>query len=159
MRTFLTAMLLLSSVPAYAEDECKISEGPNDIVKKTGDIVVQAGQYVEDAIALDGTITIKKGAMVKSAIAFHGNVVVEDGAKVSMSALSIGGTVKAANGSRVKNQIEISEKGLRIRGTDGEDLDLNLVIGGKSMGQRIADEALAKMKNCKISSKKSTIAP
>ena len=51
MRTFLTAMLLLSSVPAFAEDECKIDVGPNDVVKKTGDIVIEAGQYVEDAIA------------------------------------------------------------------------------------------------------------
>ncbi|MDP2275358.1 MAG: hypothetical protein Q8N23_29500 [Archangium sp.] len=156
MRSFLTAMLLLSSVPALAEDECKIDVGPNDVVKKTGDIVIEAGQYVEDAIALDGTITIKQGAMVKSAIAFHGNVVIEDGAKVSKSALSIGGTVSAAKGSRVKNLIEISEKGLRIRGTDGEDLDLNLVIGGKSIGQRIADEALSKMKNCKIATAKAS---
>ena len=30
----------------------------------------------------------------------------------------------------------------------------DVVIGGKSLGQRVADEALAKLKNCRIVAKK-----
>lgn len=150
MRSFLLAVIVLTAVPALAEEECKVEAGPNDVVKKSGDIVIQPGQVVEDAITLDGTVIIKGGAKVKSAVSFHGNVIVEDGAKVEKSALAVGGAVTVVKGAKVNNAIEISDKGLKVRGDDGDDVDLNIVIGGKSLGQRIADEALAKMKNCKI---------
>ena len=39
--------------------------------------------------------------------------------------------------------VEISDKGLRVRGDDGNDVDLNIVISGKSLGQRIADLIVA----------------
>lgn len=154
MRSFLLAALVVTALPAFAEEECRVEAGPNDVVKKTGDVVIEAGQVVEDAIALDGTVTIKSGAKVKSAVSFHGNVIIEDGASVKKSALAIGGTVKVAKGGKVNNSIEISDKGLKVRGDDGDDVDLNLIVGGKSLGQRIADEALAKMKNCKITAAK-----
>lgn len=80
-------------------------------------------------------------------------MIVEDGAKVSKTALAIGGIVTVAKGASVKNTVELSERGLKLRGDDGEDVDVNINIGGKSLGQRIADEALAKMKNCKIAAK------
>lgn len=147
-------LILATSVPALAEDDCKVEAGPNDVVKKSGDLTIEPGQVVEDAIALDGTVTIKPGAKVKSAISFHGSVVVEAGAAVTKTALAIGGTVKAAKTSAVNNIVEISDKGLRVRGDSGDDLDLNLVINGKSLGQRIADEALVKLKNCKVVAKK-----
>lgn len=150
MRSFLLAVLVLTSLPVLAAEECKVEAGPNDVVKKTGDVIIEAGQLVEDAIALDGTVIIKSGARVKNAVSFHGSVLVEDGARVTKTALSIGGTVKAAKGSTVNSVVEISEKGLRVRGDDGNDVDLNIVISGKSLGQRIADEALVKMKGCRI---------
>ena len=154
MRAALFAILVLSAVPALAKDDCVIDSGPNDIVKKSGDIVIEAGQVVEDVITLNGTVTIKSGATVKSAISMHGNVIIEDGGTVKKSALSVGGTVKRSKGSSVNGTIEISDKGLKVRGEDGDDVDLNIVIGGKSLGQRIADEALAKLKNCRITAAK-----
>lgn len=150
----LALLLILVAVPAFAADECKIEAGPNDVVKKTGDVVIEAGQQVEDVIALEGLVTIKRGAKVKSAISLHGSVVIEDGATVSKSAVSIGGTVKRGKGATVNSTVEISDAGLRVRGDDGDDLDLNIVIGGKSLGQRVADEALVKLKNCRIVAKK-----
>lgn len=152
MRTAL--LLILVAVPALAADECKIEAGPNDVVKKSGDLTIEAGQEVEDVVALDGLVTIKRGAKVKSAVSLHGSVVIEPGATVTKSALSIGGTVKVAKGATVNSTVEISDAGLRVRGDDGNDLDLNIVIGGKSLGQRVADEALAKMKNCRVVAKK-----
>jgi NDP-sugar pyrophosphorylase family protein len=153
MRTFLAALLLISAAPALADEECRIDAGPNDVVKKTGDVIIEAGQNVEDAIALDGKVIIKNGAKVKSAVSFHGSVIVEDGAKVTKTALAVGGIVTVAKGATVKNTLELSERGLKLRGDDGDDIDVNINIGGKSLGQRIADEALAKMKNCKIATK------
>lgn len=150
----LALLLVLVSLPALAADDCKIEAGPNDVVKKSGDLTIEPGQVVEDAIALDGTITIKPGAKVKSAISFHGSVIIEAGAAVTKTALAIGGTVKASKIAAVNNVVEISDKGLRVRGDSGDDLDLNLVINGKSLGQRIADEALVKLKNCKVAAKK-----
>lgn len=153
MRQALATLLLLTALPAFANDDCKIEAGPNDVVKKTGDLIIEAGQQVEDAIALDGTLTIKSGATVKSAISFHGSVIIEAGAKVSKTALAIGGTVKAARSAVVNSTVELSGKGLKVRGEDGDDIDLNIVIGGKSLGQRIADEALVKLKNCRVVTK------
>ena len=52
------------AIPAFAADDCKIEAGPHDVVKKTGDVVIEAGQQVEDAIAVEGLVTIKRGAKV-----------------------------------------------------------------------------------------------
>lgn len=152
--TFFALALFFAATPALAEDDCRVEAGPNDVVKKSGDVVITEGQVVEDAIAIDGRVVVKKGAVVKNAVAFHGDVVVEEGARVSKSALSIGGSVKVAKGASVNGTVEISDKGLRVRGEDGDDVDVNVVIGGKSLGQRIADEALVKLKNCKVVAKK-----
>lgn len=149
MRSFL-ALLVFSSLPGFAANECVVDAGPHDVVKKTGDVIIEAGQIVEDAIALDGMVIVKNGAKVKNAISFHGSVLIDIGGEVTQTALAIGGKVKVIKGGSAKSVVEISEKGLRVRGDDGDDLDLNIVIGGKSLGQRIADEALAKMKNCQI---------
>ena len=153
MRSLLAALVLFAA-PVLADDTCKVEAGPNDVVKKTGDVVIEPGQVVEDAVTLDGKVTIKKGATVKNAISFHGDVVVEDGATVTKTALTLGGNVQLAKGASVKSTVEISDKGLKLRGEDGKDVDVNITIGGKSLGQRIADEALAKMKNCHIVAKK-----
>ena len=150
MRTFLASILLISAVPAFAADECQVDAGPNDVVKKKGDVIIEAGQTVEDAISLDGMVVIKSGAKVKSAVSFHGSVVVEDGATVKETALAVGGIVTVSKNAKVKSVVEVSERGIRVRGDDGDDIDVNLKIAGKSLGQRIADEALVKMKNCKI---------
>lgn len=154
MRSLIAAVVVLASSSVLADDKCEIQVGPNDVFKKSGDLTIEAGQTVEDAFALDGKVIVKKGAKVKSAISFHGDVVVEDGAKVTKTALAIGGAVKAAKGADVNSSIELSDKGVRIRGEDGGDVDVNLSVNGKSLGERIAEEALAKTKNCRVVAKK-----
>lgn len=154
MRNVLIALVLAVSTSALAEDSCKVEVGPKDVVKKTGDVVIEPGQDVEGAFALDGKVVIKKGAKVSKAVAFHGDVVVEDAAKVTDAALSIGGTVKTGKGAVVKSIVQISDSGVRVKGEDGEDVDVNLSIGGKSLAQKIADEALGKLKDCRVVAKK-----
>lgn len=154
MRFFSLLMTSLLSTAALADDWCTVEAGPRDVVKRTGDITIEEGQVVDDAVALDGRVTVKRGAVVKNAVSFRGDVVIERGARVKKSAVAIAGRVKVAAGARVNNSVEISEKGLKVRGDEGEDLDLNLTIGGKSLGQRIADEAIEKFKSCRIVSTK-----
>jgi hypothetical protein len=150
VRSLLALALLIGSTPALAEDTCTVEAGPNDVVKKTGDIVVTAGQLVEDAIALDGNVFIEKGATVKNAVAFHGDVQVEEGATVTATALSMGGKVRVAKGATVKGSMEISKRGVRLRGEDGGEVKLDFAINGKSLAQTIADEATSKMKGCRL---------
>lgn len=154
MRSLFALVLALAAVPALADESCHVEAGPNDVVKKSGDVIIEAGQVVEDAIAIDGKVILKKGAVVKNAVAFHGDLVIEDGAKVTKTALSVGGAVKVAKGAVVNSTVELSDRGLRMHGKDGDDVDINIVIGGKSLGQRIVDEALSKLKDCQIVAKK-----
>lgn len=146
----LTALALLLAAPALAQDTCTVEAGPNDVVKKTGDVVITAGQQVEDAIALDGNVFVEKGASVKSAVSFHGDVLVEEGASVSKTALSMGGKVRVTKGATVKSSLEVSKRGVRLRGEDGADVKLDFTINGKSLAQLIADEAMSKMKGCRL---------
>src|SRR5438445_674046 len=128
MRSLLVSMLVLAAAPALAADECRIDSGPGDVVKKTADIVIEAGQVAEDVITLDGNVTIKSGANVKSAVSFHGNVIVEDGAKGQKSALAVGGTVKVARGASVNSPSEVRDDGEKVERKlltfveDGKDL-------------------------------------
>jgi hypothetical protein len=150
MRPSLAVVAVLFASASYAEEQCKVEAGPLDIVKRHGDVVVEPGQQVEDAIALDGQVIVKKGASVKSAVSLNGDVVVEAGAQVRKAALALGGVVKAAKGSEVHSRIDISDAGLRLRGEEGDEVSLNFSFGGKSLGQRIVDEATQKVKGCKI---------
>lgn len=151
--TLFAAMLTLSSA-AFAEDGCTITAGPHDVVSKRGDVVIEAGQVVEDAIAVDGKVTIKKGATVKSAVSMNGAVVVEDGATVTDAVVAIGGVAVVGKKASVQNVIELSaEHGLRLRGSEGDGFSFNFTIDGKSLGQRIVEEATSKVKGCKVNKK------
>lgn len=151
MRTFLLTAVLISSSAALAKDECHITVGKHDVVKRTGDVVIEAGQVIEDAIALSGRVIIKSGAKVKSAISLSGAVVVEDGAVVTDTVLAMGGTVTVGKGAFVKNVLELDkEHGLRLRSDDGDDFTFNISIGGKSLAQRIVEEATVKVKDCVV---------
>lgn len=155
MRTFLLAVTLLGSTAALAKDECHITVGKRDVVKRTGDVIIEGGQVVEDAIALDGTVVVKAGAKVKSAVSLKGSVVVEDGAVVTDTVLSIGGTVTVGKTAFVKSVLELdAEHGIRLRGKDGEDFSFNLRIDGKTLGERIVEESTAKVKDCLVTKEK-----
>lgn len=154
MRTALLAVTLLASTAALAEDTCTIEAGPRDVVQKSGDVTIEPGRDVEAVYALDGNVVLKKGAKVKSVLAFHGDVTVEDGAQVTDDVIAISGEVKVAKGASVKSSIEVSQRGLRVQGDDHDDVAVNLSVGGKSLAERIAEETVKKVKDCRIVAKK-----
>lgn len=151
LRTICVATALAAGA-AFAEepDDCDITPGPQDVVKKKGDIVIEAGRRVEDVVAVQGTVTVKPGARVKTAVALRGDVVVEAGAEVRETAIAMRGTVKVAKGAKVKGIIELGAKGLRLIGEDGDVIELNAEVNGQSVGQAILTAALAKVRTCKV---------
>jgi hypothetical protein len=139
------AVAATTALAGDAPDDCSVTPGPNDVVKKRGDIVIAAGRTVED-----GSVTLKAGASVKTAIALRGDVVVEAGATVRDNAIAVRGTVKRDPGSRVKGVIELTSAGVRIVGEDGEVMEFHASVNGTSLGKVIATAALAKVKTCRV---------
>lgn len=150
MRTALLAVTLLASTAAFAEDTCTIEAGPRDVVQKSGDVTIAAGRNVETVYALDGSVRLEPGAKVKAVLAFHGDVTVEPGAEVTDNVIALDGVVKVAKGATVKSSIELSKRGLRVEGDEHDDVAVNVSVGGKSLAQRIAEEAVKKVKGCRV---------
>lgn len=153
MRSTLLAVTLLASTVAFAEDTCTIEAGPRDVVQRSGDVTIAAGRDVETVYALDGGVRLEKGAKVKSIIAFHGDVTVAEGAEVTDDVIALDGVVTVAKGAAVKSTVEVSKRGLRVQGGDHDDVALDVSVGGKSLAQRVAEEAVKKVKDCRIVAK------
>lgn len=152
----LLALAVLCGAPALAKDgkECHLTVGPNDVVKRSGDVVVEAGQVVENAVALDGTVRLRRGAVVKTALAVKGDVVVEDGAEVTETALSLGGAVKVKKGGTVKGStIQLKEGGLRIKGDSGSKVSGDLVVDGESLSTKLLAGILGSIEGCTLEAK------
>jgi hypothetical protein len=149
----LLAVAVLCGTPALARDgkECHLTVGPGDVVKRTGDVVVEAGQVVANAVALDGTVRVKKGAVVKSALAVKGDVVVEDGAEVTETALSLGGAVKVKKGGVVKGTtLQLKEGGLRLKSDSGSKVSGDLVVDGESLSTKLLAGILGSLEGCAV---------
>ena len=78
---------------------CELQVGPNDRVAQQGDVVVQRGEVVEAAFALNGAVRIEAGGTVGSALAVGGSVTAEG--TVKEGAVAIRGDVVVRNGGRV----------------------------------------------------------
>lgn len=161
----LLAVALVTSLPALAKDkeqprragggkECHLTVGPDDVLKRTGDVVVEAGQVVENALALSGSVRVKKGAVVKTALAVKGDVVVEDGGEVTETALSLGGVVKVARGGAVRGStLQLQEGGLKLRGDSGQKLSGDLVVDGESLSAKLLAGILGSLEGCTVEGK------
>jgi len=165
MRTLAAALLALTLVaaPAGAKDKvrdqdaekdkerCHLSVGPHDVVKKSGDVVVEAGQVVENAVALQGTVRVRKGAVVKTAMAVKGDVVVEDGGEVRETALSLGGAVRVKKGGVVKGStLQLKEGALSLRGDSGGRVSGDLVVDGESLSTKVLAGILGSLEGCAV---------
>ncbi len=147
----LAAAVLLTALPAAAKEECHLTVGPNDVVKRTGDVVVEAGQVVENALALEGSVRVKKGAVVKTAVAVRGDVVVEAGGEVSDTAVSLGGAVTVKKGGTVKGStLQLQEGGLKVRGDSGKRVVGNLTIDGESLSGKLLAGILGSLEGCRV---------
>jgi hypothetical protein len=152
------ACCALFSLAAFAgdskhggDDSCHVTAGPNDVVKRKGDVVIDAGRTIENVIALRGSVTLKKGAKVKSVIAGKGDVVLEAGAEVTETVVAIGGTVKAAKGALVGgSQLSLAEDGLSVKGETGKSVQGDLKIDGKSMSSLLLASVAQKLEGCEV---------
>jgi len=137
---------LAVAMPAAARDRdgCHVTAGPDDVVAKSGDVVIEAGRKVESAMALLGSVTIKRGAVVKTAIAVHGDVVVEKGATVEETVVTIEG----------KARVEGTVKGSRIS-AHGEEVEVvgengDRVSFSASLARKVLAEVLVKLDGCAV---------
>src|SRR4051812_35417048 len=101
--------VLMLSLTASAQDgakktprvNCHITAEKGDRVVQGKRLIIEKGEVVKDAVAIDGDVVVRAGAVVKSAVAINGQVILEPGARVSGDAVAVGGDLKLSDGSRV----------------------------------------------------------
>jgi NDP-sugar pyrophosphorylase family protein len=117
------------------------------------DLVIEAGDKVKDAVAVEGNVIIRKGAVVEDAVAIRGRVIVEAGAHVTGDAISLGGEVRIKDGAHVDGdavalggQLKLDKDG----DVSGDKVSLSFMIGGKDMVRGIIEKALDDDMRCHI---------
>ena len=134
-----------------SKDSCHITAGPNDLVKKKGNVVIEAGRTIENVIALHGQVTLKKGAKVKSIITVNGDAIIEDGAEVEESVVTIGGQVRVEPGGIVHgSKLALSDRALSVTGDNGKSVKGNLEIDGQSVSQLLLATVTQKLEGCAV---------
>ncbi len=88
-------LLVLASI-SYAVEK--------SMVKIGGNVVVEKGETVKDAVAVGGSVTVN-GRVEGSAVAVGGDVKVGSGGRIVKDAVSIGGTITKASGAVVGGNI------------------------------------------------------
>ena len=78
--------------------------GARDMVRIGGDVVVEEGTEVKDAVAVGGSVTVN-GKVRKSAVAVGGSVVLGPNAVIGKDVVTVGGSVKQAQGSIIHGDI------------------------------------------------------
>ena len=149
VRPLLVSLAMVLSVPAAAE-ECVVTIGPHDRLGRGKPVVVEAGESLENALALDGDVVLRRGARVKSAVAVNGNVILEPGAKVTGSAASFGGQIRVAEGAKVSgSRLQLSD-GVKIRSENGKDLNLALSVAGENVSSLLVAKLVEKARTCRF---------
>ncbi|MBZ4419859.1 hypothetical protein [Myxococcus sp. RHSTA-1-4] len=157
------ALAFTLATPALAEDAAK---KPDDwrVVCATNtkdgsravqgtDLVIEAGEKVKDAVAVEGNVIIRKGAVVEDAVAIRGRVIVEAGARVKGDAVSLGGEVRVHNGARIDGDAVALGGRLNMDKEDavaGDKVSLSFEIGGKDVVRGLIEGALDKDMRCHI---------
>jgi len=75
-----------------------------DKVRIGGDVVVEEGTEVKDAVAVGGSVTVN-GKVRVSAVAVGGSVILGPNAVIGKDVVSIGGAVKQAQGSKIHGDV------------------------------------------------------
>ena len=158
MTPFALALLLLSAAPDAGKpnlDRCTFTANKGDRILKGADVVVKAGETIEDAIAIDGNVVVKSGGSVKSAIALHGSVIVEDGATVRESVVAIAGKTLVSKTAKVaESQVELDDKALWIMPTDGDKVEISASVAGENLSKLFLKPILEKVHDCDITAAK-----
>jgi NDP-sugar pyrophosphorylase family protein len=139
--------LSLSAAARDPETSCTVEAGPNDVVRKKGDVVVEAGQALENVIALDGSVTLHKGAHVKTVIALRGDATIEEGATVDESVITVAGRAHV-KGTVSGSRIEVRRGSIRLVGEKGDSLSGDLTIDDTTLSKLLVDKVLEKVDAC-----------
>ena len=151
VRPLLVSVAVVLSAPALAE-ECVVTVGPHDRLARGKTVVIEAGESLENAMALDGDVVLRRGARVKSAVAVNGNVILEAGAKVTGTAASFGGQIRVAEGAKISgSRLQLSD-GIQIRGENGKDLNLALSVAGQDLSSLLVAKLVQKVRTCRFES-------
>jgi NDP-sugar pyrophosphorylase family protein len=159
MRQLLALTLLLCGLPALAEDagrinvsldKCMVEAKKGDRVAKGEDVVIASGERVGDAVAVEGNVIVRSGGQVKSAVALHGSVTLESGAHVTDSVIALGGKIKVSKGAKVDGSRISLDDSLHIVGDDGDDVNIGINVGGKSLARELLKPLLAKFHDCGV---------
>ena len=81
-----------------------VSANAKDKVRIGGDVVVEEGTEVKDAVAVGGSVTVN-GKVRDSAVAVGGSVILGPNAVIGKDVVSIGGAVKQAQGSKIHGDV------------------------------------------------------
>jgi hypothetical protein len=135
---------------ADPKDRCVINPGKGDRAAKGKDVVVEAGEKIEDAVAVDGSVFVKNGGEVKNAMALHGNIVVEAGARVRGNAIAVGGKITIVPGARLEGSQISLDRALNIVGDNGSSVKVSASLGGKGLAREILKPILDKLKDCDV---------
>jgi hypothetical protein len=92
--TVALSLALLPAGSAVAKDRVRIG----------GDVVVDKGVTVKDAVAVGGNVTVN-GVVNKSAVAVGGSVFLGPGAVVRKDVVAVGGVIKKEEGARIGGDI------------------------------------------------------
>jgi hypothetical protein len=135
-----------------ADVHCDVNAGPDDRLAKDGDLIVQPGEVVEDAIALHGDVIVRRGARVRGdVLALDGSVRIEAGAQVGKSAVAFGGKVLREGDGRVDgSRISVAPDGsVELAGDEGDGLTLSF-SGQDSLGRKVVDALLSGIRACRV---------
>jgi hypothetical protein len=124
------------------------------VVQQNRDVVIEAGQEVHSAVAVNGNVVVRAGAVVDgSAMAIHGSVTLEPGAVVKRGVLAINGSVAASGDARVGEDV-IALGGSASMGegvtVGGSRLELALNIDGTELAQTLVNQLLGPKGHCEI---------
>ena len=114
---FTTLLLLGGGVPARGES--------NNIVKIGGDIAINEGNKIKNAVAVGGQVTVR-GVVTGHVLSIGGSVVLTKTALVEGNVISIGGIIVMGKGARVKGnlrEINTSELSASLASALNEDWD------------------------------------
>ncbi|RKH10182.1 hypothetical protein D7V97_14530 [Corallococcus sp. CA053C] len=164
-RPLLPTLLLACSLalPALAAEPAKtpkpakricvnVKDGSRSV--QGTDLVVEPGEKVKDAVAVDGDVIVKKGAVVDNdVVAVRGRVILEAGARVKGDAVSMGGEVRVPSGARVDGNATALGGKLKVdkpEDVGGERVNFSLEFNGEDLVKKFISKALDEDQKCHI---------
>ncbi|CAM3273067.1 polymer-forming cytoskeletal protein [Corallococcus sp. ZKHCc1 1396] len=165
-RSFLPTLLVACSlaVPALAAEPAKPPKAPvkricvnvkdgSKAVQGTN-LVVEPGDTLRDAVAVDGDVIVKKGAVVDNDVAaIRGRVILEAGARVKGDVVSLGGEVRVHSGARVDGSATALGGKLKLdkqEDVGGEKVSFSMEFNGEDLVKQLIGKALDEDQKCHI---------